>query len=84
MPWQCDCGSFLEWQDEKSKERHSATKKHREYMLKCHHCHFQHNDTTLITLEGKRYCHMHNPNTCRYLGCFEKRDVHAVVYKSIQ
>jgi hypothetical protein len=81
VQWQCECGSTLEWQDQISVRRHYLTQKHKDYERKCHHCHFQHDDRRLSILEGKRYCHKHSPNICRYLGCFEKESVHAIYTK---
>ena len=49
--------------------------------LRCHHCH----DTPARwevpywrTLEGRYFCQMHHADSCKYLGCLGKDEVHAV------
>jgi hypothetical protein len=45
----------------------------------CHHCHDQHNDKSLRREGDLWFCFMHTPGTCKYLGCYGKKEVHAKV-----
>ena len=49
----------------------------------CHHCHDQHNDTTLRNENSKWFCKMHSSGSCNYIGCFGKETVHCLVIKKI-
>ena len=72
MPWQCECGSVLQWQDQGSIHRHINTRRHKNRMQKCHHCHGR----AEKYMDGKYYCNMHTTGVCMYLGCLGKDDVH--------
>ena len=45
----------------------------------CHHCHDQHNDKILRREGDLWFCFLHTPGTCKYLGCYGKKEVHAKV-----
>jgi len=45
----------------------------------CHHCHDQHNDNSLRREGDLWFCFLHTPGTCKYLGCYGKKEVHAKV-----
>lgn len=49
----------------------------------CHHCHDQHKATILRNIDGFLFCNLHNPVSCKYLGCLGKKDVHVKVLHSI-
>lgn len=45
----------------------------------CHHCHDQHDDKFLRKEGDLLFCSMHNPGSCKYIGCLGKKEVHAIV-----
>jgi hypothetical protein len=49
------------------------------YSNECHHCHNQHSDKFLRKEGDLLFCSMHNPGSCKYLGCLGKKQVHAIV-----
>ena len=49
----------------------------------CHHCHDQHSDKELRKEGDYWFCFMHTSGSCKYLGCFGKKDVHARVISPI-
>jgi hypothetical protein len=50
--------------------------------IRCHHCHETEESARwagpIISIEGRYFCQVHNPGSCKYLGCLGKDEVHAV------
>ena len=49
--------------------------------IRCHHCHETEESAKwppIRSIEGRYFCQLHNPGSCKYLDCLGKDEVHAV------